>query len=173
MLVNFPLLVDVASFLSHISTRAASSCSATGGDSRQCAGITALREAGVWKLLLLWAVRCFVREINMHLISYGAYTDNRNSQKFPTLFCACNHAQQLLTRAYLWQFRGVRVTSEEPELHKQASLQVSVVPCLSERCRLGCAISPAMSFDCPQTMKKFPRNPTLTNDWQGQAVRSR
>ena len=41
-------------------------------------------------------------------------------------------AQQLLTRAYLWQFRGVRVTSEEPELHKQASLQVSVVPCVRE-----------------------------------------
>lgn len=105
--------------------------------------------------------------------AYDFMTENCNSHKFPTVFCACNHAQQLLTRAYLWQFRGVRVTSEEPELHKQASLQVSVVPCVSERCRLGCAISPAMSFDCPQTMKKFPRNPTLTNDWQGQAVRSR
>ena len=111
----------------------------------------------------------FCTKDQLHMISY----DRTVISISPYPICACNHAQQLLTRAYLWQFRDVRVTSEEPELHKQASLQVSVVPCVSERCRLGCAISPAMSFDCPQGMKKFPRNPTLTIDWQGQAVRSR
>lgn len=109
VLVIFPPLFDPSSFLSHISTPRGKHLPAWGGNYRQCVGRRALGGPSVWKLLLLWVVRSFGRGINL-------------------LLCACNHVQlqQLLISVPLWKGRGAMVRSEEPELQKQVSLDVSV-----------------------------------------------